>query len=290
MIKKIKPRFLLSITLLTALLISFSLASLVPNANAAQQAAPEKSLVILNDVAGLNITAYAAALSTDRQNQYLGSPQEEADFRLSSPQGSLRATCSFVNGNLHQIFVSDISGSPSLNQPAADAVGMAKGFLQRYQSYTGESFYGDLEFMLGNVKAGENVTKIAGNMKLAVSVIDQARVDFMWAYVDESGVPALPKDVVLSYDHGFLKSFLDNWQLYKIADQPQLSSQEAIAIALNAAKNFSWTVGDTENATATVSGFKITAVCNTTLSYLNGMNRNSAFFDTGFMARFQYIM
>ena len=112
MMKKIKPRFLLSITLLTALLISFSLASLVPNAYAAQPTAPEKSLAVLNDVAGFNMTAYTTSLNPDKQNQYLGSPQEEADFRLSSPRGSLRASCSFVNGNLHEIFISDYNGSP----------------------------------------------------------------------------------------------------------------------------------------------------------------------------------
>ncbi len=274
--KNTKRKLLFTTIFMSMLMISITYAFLTPNAYAAQPTAPEKSLAVLNDVAGFNMTAYAAALNTDRQNQYLSSPQEEADFRLSSPQGSLRATCSFVQDRLHQIFISDLSGSPHLNQPAADAVGMAKGFLQRYQSCTEASFYGDLKSMLDTVNAGENVTKTVGNVKLTVSNLNQALVDFMWTYVDENGVPAMSKDVVLSYRNGLLKCFLDNWQLYSIAAKPKLSSEEAVAIALDAAKNYSWTVANTENSTMSVSGFKIVAIGNTTLSYLNYGERSSA--------------
>jgi hypothetical protein len=93
---------------------------------------PEKSLLVLNDVAGFNVTAYTANLKAQQQDRFMSLPQEEADFVLTSSKGKLRARCSFVDNHLRQIFISDLSGSPSLNQPAADALGSAKGFLERY--------------------------------------------------------------------------------------------------------------------------------------------------------------
>jgi hypothetical protein len=130
--------------------------------------------------------------------------------------------------------------------------------------------------MLDTVNVGENVTKTEGNVQLKVSVLGQSLLDLMWTYVDENGVPAMSKDVFLSYDHGFLKCFLDNWQLFRIASKPKLSSEEAVSIALKASKNFSWEVVGTDNGNVTVSDFRIKAVLNTTLSYLNYGEASSA--------------
>ncbi len=276
MVENFKQRLLLTVVFAALLLVSSACAALTPVAHAAEPTAPEKSLVILNDVAGFNMTAYTANLKASERNSFLSLPQEEADFSLTSSQGRLRAKCSFVDNHLRQIFISDLNGSPSLNQPAADAVGNAKDFLERYQGYTGVSFYGELESMLDTVNVGENVTKTEGNVQLKVSVLGQSLLDLMWTYVDENGVPAMFKDVFLSYDHGFLKCFLDNWQLFRIASKPKLSSEEAVAIALNAAKNFSWEAVGTEDGTVTVSDFRIKSVLNTTLSYLNYGEASSA--------------
>jgi len=141
--------------------------------------------------------------------------------------------------------------------------------LERYQSYTSDPVYGELKSMLDAVNIGENVTKTEGNVQLKVSVIGQSWTDFMWTYVDENGVPAVSKNVVLNYREGMLKIFLDNWDLYRIAAEPVLSSSQAVTIALDAVKDYSWTVENTENGTVTVSDFKTVAVGNTSLCYLN---------------------
>lgn len=269
MIKNSIRKLLFMTVFLSILLSSSAYASFIPRVHAAEQTTPEKSLMVLSDVAGFNVTAYTATLKAQQQDRFMSLPQEETDFVLTSNQGKLRARCSFVNDHLRQIFINDLNGSPSLNQPATDALGNAKGFLERYQGYTGVSFYGELKSMLDNVNVGENVTKTAGNVKLTVSVINKAFVDFKWTYVDAHGVPAMSKTVVLSYRDGFLKCFLDNWELYKIGSKPKLSSEEAVAIALNASKDVSWKVVNTDNSTTVASSFKVASIGNTTLSYLN---------------------
>jgi hypothetical protein len=45
----------------------------------------------------------------------------------------------------------------------------AKVFLEDYQGYSGNSFYGDLASMLADVDVNENLTKTVGNVKFEVT-------------------------------------------------------------------------------------------------------------------------
>ena len=90
----------------------------------------------------------------------------------------------------------------------------------------------------------------------------------MWAYVDDNGVPANMKNVVLSFYNGRLESFVDNWQLYQIGGMPKLSSQDAINVVLQAVKSYSYTFNVT-GTNETVSSFKVASTSEVSLSYLN---------------------
>ena len=273
--KSPKHKLLLLTVFLFVLLVSGVCGSFVPNVHAAESTTPAKALTILNDVAGFNMAAYTPSLRASEQKSFLTLPEEEADFALSSSQGKLRARCSFVSNRLHQIYVSDPSGQLSLKYQAANIVDDARGFMQRYQGYTGDSFYGGLESMLDTVSTNENVTKSAGNVQLEVSVYD-SMVDFVWTYVDEDGVAAVAKNVILSYWDGLLKCYMDNWWLYQTAGKPVVSSEEAVATALKASMSYSWSVANTAEGNVTVSGAKVVSVGNTTLCYLNYREASAA--------------
>jgi hypothetical protein len=269
MTKKTKLKLLFITVILGSMLLSVA-NGVIPNVHAAEATAREKALSILNDVVGLNTSAYTAHLNSDVNATMLGLPQEDTNFNFNSAQGSLRTRVVFTNNSLRQLYISDYAGLPSLTQPATNAVDMAKGFLERCQSYTGNSFYSQLNSMLDGVAANTNVTKVVGNVKLEVSIVgDQVEEDFVWTYVDANGVSALSKNVILSYYHGFLQSFLDNWQFYKIAGVPKISSQDAVAEALKAVESFSYMVHIDSDEDVAVSGFKVVSIGDVTLSYLN---------------------
>jgi len=275
MTKNPKRKLLFITVFLMMLLSSSAYTTFIPKVHAAELTTQEKAMSILDDVVGLNVTAYTTRLSSDMTNEFWGLPQKEADFRLTSNQGGLRTRCSFINNRLHQIYISDYSGSPSLTQPISNEVDMAKGFLQRYQNYAGDPFYGELGQMLDTVSTSQNVTKTMGNVELEVSVFNEAKIDLTWRYISEHNIPAPSKSVLLSYDDGLLQSFLDNWHLFTIANcENKLSAEEAIAIAVKGAKNFSYEL-DTGNGTTTISDFKIEAIGKTSLCYLNYMTGNS---------------
>jgi hypothetical protein len=271
-----KRKLLFIALFLITMLSSAAYTSLIPNVCASEVTTQQKAIDVLNSVVGLNMTTYTANLNKESNSTLSGLPQEETNFNLISSEGSLRARCSYVNGKLHQIYLSDYTGSLSLNQPNTNTLNMAKDFMARYQSYMGDSFYGKLSSMLDSVFANENLSKTLGSVKLEVSVFgDEAYKNLVWTYVDENGVPAVAKNVVLSYDHGRLQSFMDNWKLYRIAGVPKLSSDDAITIALKATQNFSWTAYTNNDEVVTVSDFKVVSIGNATLSYLNYYEHNS---------------
>ena len=239
----------------------------------------QQAVSILNSVVDLNLSSYTISLDSENSNDYFSRSQNRIEYCLSSEQGSMRVACSFISNKLHQIYISDWSGSLSLNQEPSTELEMTKSFLQRYQSLTGNAFYGTLRSILGDAKPNENITKTSGNVNLKITVIGQARVNFIWTYVDQNGVIAQSKNVVLSYNQGRLQSFQDNWGLYKISGTVKVSEEEAIATALDAIQNFAYDVS-TSDGDVTISGFKAHVVTDLALSYLNEFDSQARDNDT----------
>lgn len=269
---------LLFMTVLLAMLLVFGASvAILPVVHASEPSITDKTISILNDVVGINTKEYTTIVNSQLDNQYISLSQKQADVSFVSNESSLRASCSFVNDVLRQIYLSDYEGELAVKQPAIATVDMAKGFLQRYQNYVGSSFYGELASMLENVNATTNMTKSAGNIKLEILNSDNTILDYVWTCTDENGVVAKSKNIVLSYDQGQLKVFLNNWPFYKLAGIPKISAEEATAIAIQASKNFSYQVS-VDNVTSTVTGFKIApeSIGYATLSYVNFPNQSLA--------------
>lgn len=267
--KKSRQKLLL-ITIFLAALLSLSVyASQVPNAHAAEMTAQEKSLSFLEEVAGFNMAAYTPTLRTSKQDSFLTLPKEVNDFTLSSSDSSCRAMCTFVNNRLQQVYMSNYSGQPEINQASLNTLESAKAFMARYNTYFVDLDYGSMRSLLDSIQTEENVTKKSGNIKLRVTVIDQSYVAYIWTYVDENGVPAPLKNVVLSYRDGFLKCFQNNWQFYSVASKPKISSGQAVEIAMNTIDDYSEMVVMPDDTKKPVSGFKVQSIGQTALNYQN---------------------
>lgn len=233
----------------------------------------QKSLSLLSDVFGFNLTSYIKMLISDKNESYLGSSQENVVYTLVSNQGSFRVISSIIGNHLHQIYICDSPRTISLNRQVSNGLEMTRTILQSYQRTTGNSFYGSLYDILNGLTPNQNITKSLNNINLQVTTSDQGTTSFTWTYVDTNGVSAPIKNVYISYDNGVLHSFVDNWQLYNIAEAPKISAQDATAIALSAAQNYSYTVSsDNGTVTSSISNMKIVGIGDLGLSYLNYQN------------------
>lgn len=277
MIKISKLKLLITIAIFALLLISNAYVSAAPVANTIEPNYQDKTKLILNDVVGIDTQSFKVVLKSQVTNKFLSIPQEEVDISLTSDHGNIRVISDFVNNELHQMYFAEYAGDLSTTRSADSTVDMAKDFLEKYQNYVGDAIYGNLALMLNNINVKTNITKSVGNIKLDVLNSNQKIVDYTWTYIDENGIIAKSKNVILSYDQGRLKGFLNNWPLCKVVGTPKISADEATEIAVEASKNFSYEI-TTNNITSTITGFNIApkSLGHATLSYLNFPNQSLA--------------
>lgn len=246
MAKKPKHKMLFMTLILTLLLVYSVYAAVTPNVQAADIATKDKGLLILNTVVGLNLTQYSVTTKEARIDQalYLGVlPQEDVEYDLMSSENKLRALCTFVDGKLLIMHILENSGPPNMINAAAstNAVDMAKAFLNNYQAYTANSLYGKLKAALEGIEDGKNATKTLENARLEVTAIDGS-TKFKWTYMF-NGAIAPSKVVALSFKNGFLKYFVDTWNLHSVGTTSiSISEDETVAIALETAKAHSWSL------------------------------------------------
>ena len=210
----------------------------------------EQMISFLSDVIGLDLTKYTLTPRTLPQISYMGVPLEANEIILSSNQSYMRMVFDFVNGNVRRVSFLDNTDVPQMKKPAGTPLEMTKDFMSNYQAFTGDSFYGTLRSMLDSVSGEEDCTQTLGNVKFDLFIDDTGTYEtFGWTYT-YNGINAIPKGVFLSYQNGFLKMFMDNWNLYKIGSTVvNLSEEEAKNIAVNASKKFGHELSGAVNAT-----------------------------------------
>ena len=250
---------------LTTLLLLGIYSTLLPSAQAVELTSTQKGLEISNDVLGFDTnenTTIAQQLPQDSYKDVV--PQENILIRFDNDQNKLEMIQTFADGELRKIYVLETKGNPELTDLSYESFQIgddtfynnvfneakhAKDFLNNYNSYTEKSFYSTLATTFNSVKGDKNETTISGNIKFEATATEDAKT-FRWTYIN-NGVEAPSKCVVFGYENGYLKYFMDNWDLYKIGStQVNISEKAAIEITLEASENFSWNMGSGDNLVA----------------------------------------
>jgi hypothetical protein len=279
MVTHFRRKFLFATVFLSILSTCCVCVSPIPRVSAAETDIENKMMEILTDVIGLNLENYTVHITLNSDKDYQGLVQKDVDATLRLSQNYtwvMSVKAYFVNNKVRMIYIP----YPTLpaEYPDADVtVEMAKDFLERYQNYAGDSFYGELASMLDDVDLTDNVTKSAGNIQLEAKNFGNFVAAYNWRYTDENGVTAHSKSVLLEYERGRLVGFSNSWHLYTIGGTPEISGEEATEIAIEAVQNYSYEV-TTDNGTSTVTGFEIApeSLGHEVLSYLNNPNSSLA--------------
>jgi hypothetical protein len=216
-----KPRkFVLTIILLMAFVISSAYAVVVPGAHAEAitSTSTEEGLAIIDQVAGFDLTKYNATTTLKVNGPTLGNlPTENIRYTLESTRNHVEILEKFTNGHLQILDVLENSAPFQMTAPPAVVAGMARLFLLKYQAYSVNPFYGQLASMLNKADSTKNSTTIVGNIKFDITTTsgDSAMrnsTTFTWSYTS-NGITATGKCVSLGYTDGFLKAFIDTWDL-----------------------------------------------------------------------------
>jgi hypothetical protein len=273
----VKKRTLLIVLFLFLLSISISQTQ-VPTTHASLVSTTDKTLSILDNVIGIDTSKYSMQLNSQINDQFSNLPENKVDLSLVSNAGSFRANSRFINNTLQLLYLTDYNGTVASYSSASDTISAARDFLSRYQSYTQNAFYGQLASTLLNVKDNSNATKVMENLTLKIS-ISNTITDYTWTYTDANGIPAVSKNVVLSYYQGQLNCFVNNWPLYTIEGKAAVSREHAIDTAMKAAQDYTYVVSnDNDPSTVQVKGFTVSpnSLQETALSYVNSPDASLA--------------
>ncbi|MDR2707484.1 MAG: hypothetical protein LBB87_01885 [Nitrososphaerota archaeon] len=236
--------------------------------HASEQAALDKSLAIA-ELMGVDTAKYSVTLDSYRQGLFLDVlPEERVHCIFESDEGNITVSYSYIEGNLQSLTV-NTEGQTQTNRPITSNFEMAQDFLNKYQTFSGASYYTKMLSMLKDVEPDKDTTKISGNIELRVTQ-DKSITEIRWTYIEKDiAVPV--KNVALYFEQGFLKYFTDKWDIYKIgSNKITLSEKEAVEIAINHAKDYTWnTRSGGENNQVKVTELNIAGVIETQLNFEN---------------------
>ncbi len=208
-----------------------------------------KALFFLQDVAQLDITQYQLTLMSDTveyRTDIGGILEEIVKYALTSNESKVDVVLKFRNKNLSRYQLIVLEGDPIYTQPqSADTLDAAKSFLERYSDYADAAYVDDMKEIAAQVNEMQNIEVTDGDMKFSISIAGD-RTEVLWMYT-ENGVDFSPKSLSLIFEDNALTEVTDGWFLFTIGStQIDISRQEAIEIARNALKDYTWTANGVE--------------------------------------------
>jgi len=207
---------------------------------------PDKVLVFLRDVVHLDMTKYSATLegnTVEYRSDWGGIVEEILKYSLTYEGSKLDVTLRFRNTTLSSYYLHVLEGTPYYSQLQPNNIlDAAKNLLERYQTYSGASHLETMRNMLETVDETGDFETTSGDVKLIISTeANTLKIQFVYT---SDNIDFQVKSVVLIFDnYGFLQSLSDDWSLFRVGStEVNISKEEAINIAVEYAKDYSWTV------------------------------------------------
>ncbi|MCW4044110.1 MAG: winged helix-turn-helix domain-containing protein [Candidatus Bathyarchaeota archaeon] len=215
----------------------------------------DKALSFLQNVAQIDIAKYQVTLMSDTveyRSDIGGVLEEIVKYALTSNESKVDAVLRFRNKNLSRYQLYLLEGSPLYAQPQpVDILDVSRGFLERYGKYAGAAYVEEMKTVAAQINETRNTELTKGNIKLNISIAGD-KTEILWLHT-ENGVDFSPKSLSLVFEGNMLKEVTDGWFLFKIGStQINISAQEAVGIARNAAKDFTWRANGVEVTDFTV--------------------------------------
>jgi hypothetical protein len=190
-----------------------------PTVYLAESSDADEVLVFLEEVVNLDVAEYDVTqlgTSVTYPDWLDGLAQVTGKYTLESETSKIDMLFKFRNNTLSWCLLRILEGSPHYteSQPT-DLRDLARGFLQKYQDYSGDLELEAMRSLLDVVDVTENSKKTVGNLKLTVSV-NSFSSSFDWRYTLD-GVDCGGVDV--SFRNGHFYAFGDDRSYYQPTTQ-----------------------------------------------------------------------
>jgi hypothetical protein len=215
----------------------------------------DKVLRFLRDVVKLDMTKYKATMLSDTveyRSELGGVVEELVKYTLTSNESRVDVALRFRNSHFSRFQLYIDEGKPQYSQiPPSDNVAAINAVLERYEAYTSDSYLEDMRTLLSSVSGTENNETTLDHTRLVfLTSGDSVRIMLLYT---ENGVDFAPKSLSFVFENDILIEILDGWYLFTVENtQVNISSEQAVGIARNAAANFKWIANSQEISNFTV--------------------------------------
>jgi DNA-binding transcriptional ArsR family regulator len=217
-----------------------------------------QAMTIFNQVIQIDVSKYQANLesNTAEVRSDLGGVIEEVfKYSLQNSQSNFELTLRFRNSHFSMFQLNQLEGYPNYppiyTQPQpTDALQASVALIQRYKSVTNDTYLDEAANLLASA-SNSSGDQTLGNTKLKLSAFGaDAEARLMYT---ANGTDFEAKSIYITFKNHIVQLFSDDWFLFKVGNtQVNVSEDQAVLAAKNAAKNFSWSVNGTK-----VTNFKV---------------------------------
>jgi hypothetical protein len=243
--EKVTPLLKIAITLF-AMLLAFSLVQ-VADARLVQSEEDmtirDNGLRFLTDVARLNLSSYDIDVQIS-DTAPVAFAAKQLGFNLTSAESNIRVNFMILDTMLFWFKIYPNKGSPTLIEPASsDILSTAKDTLDRLQAFSAKEYLPTMRSTLDTVTKLENSKATIANFTQEITVSGSS-VRISWEPYN-NGLSNQQNKLYLEFEDGCLIHY-SNWLGIheRGSSDVKISEQEAIQIAMEHARAYSWTQGN----------------------------------------------
>ena len=217
----------------------------------------DNALRFLIDVAKLNISSYSIEVFVD--NTPGPNYDKSVYFKFRSAESKVDVDCLIRNNSVFWCTIYPVQGSPAFTTPkASDVLTVAKDALNSLQAFSAKDYLPTLRSMLDAVTELESSKTTVGDFTQEITVSGNV-VRVSWEPF-ANGLSNPQNKLTLEFKDGNLMFFCDYLDMFKIGSaEVKISEQEAIQIAIEHARAYSWQVGNETVSNVNVLGSPIIA-------------------------------
>lgn len=226
----------------------------------------DEAMNIIKNVFQIDVSKYQVSLLSDTVGpapDLDGIVEEVMTYSLVNNASNINAVLTFRNGNFSLFQLNIIEGISAFtptyteHQPT-DFLTAVRDVIARYESAENYSYLYQMSQLL-SVATETQQNQTLGNVKLEITTTgDNAQYSLLYT---ENNVDFAAKSIQITFENGILTSLSDDWQLYSIGNaQMNVSQDQAIQIARNAASTFTWTTDGVQVSNFTVLQEPVSAV------------------------------
>jgi hypothetical protein len=220
----------------------------------------DRGMNIIKDVFQIDVAEYQTTLlsnTVEARSDLAGVVEQVLKYSFARSDSKFDLVLRFRNDHFSLFELSLLEGLPYLGpiyvQPqSTDILEATRDLIERYKSLTGEPYLEEMSRLLATANESSSEQTL-GNTKLKITDYgENAEVLLMYT---ANGVDFSSKRLSLVFHNRVLQELSDDWFLYTVSDaQVTVSREQAIQIARDAARKFSWNADGVQ-----VSNFNVLA-------------------------------